>query len=587
MNRPVILHLSDIHYIRKYLSPSFNERNENLFTAIDKWRRSFDNRKSPNILVISGDLAQSGKEEEFNEARNIINSISEYYKIENKNILICPGNHDYNRDDEKNKSKYQSYIRFYKDFYAELLLNISIKKDKKLGGFLEENLIYPEINFFRVSEEYKILFISINSNIHERVRKHFFKTEFKSYGEIDTDKLKEFLRKIKNQLENFDDYLKIVIMHHNVLPCLHGDESKNKPTEILNNSLEVIRDFGTFGVDLILHGHGHSPLTIDANFIFNKDEFKDMVICGAGSFYSKGVLNNDSFEIIELDSLKDQYRDIPNINISKFIYNRDLKWELEIGDSYRIPIYKKSFKPNQKLFDVLWEINEKLIKKDEYDIKITEKKFVEDYYKKYLKGNKEKKKQLSGDIDNFVKSCINESSKRIDIVCWSFVTLIEKFENEIIEFLSKDNVKFNILMLMPGSEGFLEKTAFEAFKGMENKDKPDLDKLLEAYKSKRKAYMTYFTKSLSQIINDWLTEVGEAKIGGKIDIKFYTSTPRVSGFAFDRKKFCLSYYFVNPIERGRDLPVVVVDIKDMLAVEFLNWFDLNFALGLNISKVSW
>lgn len=53
------------------------------------------------------------------------------------------------------------------------------------------------------------------------------------------------------------------------------------------------------------------------------------------------------------------------------------------------------------------------------------------------------------------------------------------------------------------------------------------------------------------------------------------------------EKFCLSYYFVNPIKRGRDLPVVIVDEKDILAIEFLNWFNLKFALGSDISQISW
>jgi len=90
----VFLHLSDIHFRRGRVGDAHDE---------DKVLRSelgFDLRRlRPRLprldgLIISGDIAFGGKDEEYDYANGWIRTIAELIDCDRKSVMVTPGNHD-------------------------------------------------------------------------------------------------------------------------------------------------------------------------------------------------------------------------------------------------------------------------------------------------------------------------------------------------------------------------------------------------------------------------------------------------------------------------------------------------------------
>ncbi|WP_321307222.1 metallophosphoesterase [Marinifilum fragile] len=116
-----ILHLSDYHY-KSLKSDKFSEDNiiDKLCTSLKEQKNNID------LVLFTGDLVFSGKiKEEFYEAkRNFLDKISIALNIDSKKIIICPGNHDVDRD-----CKLESLEHF---------IDNEIKDNSSLNKFISE-----------------------------------------------------------------------------------------------------------------------------------------------------------------------------------------------------------------------------------------------------------------------------------------------------------------------------------------------------------------------------------------------------------------------------------------------------------------
>ena len=51
----------------------------------------------PNVLVVSGDLAEWGKRSEFDDADEFLQQLTDRLNLDRRRVVIVPGNHDINR----------------------------------------------------------------------------------------------------------------------------------------------------------------------------------------------------------------------------------------------------------------------------------------------------------------------------------------------------------------------------------------------------------------------------------------------------------------------------------------------------------
>ncbi len=158
-----ILHLSDLHFgIENTMSipqAELDKRDTTLKKLTENLKQISEVCKEwkPDIIAITGDIGYAGKKEDYTLAKKWISNLLFELNVENKNLIICPGNHDRNIKNVLNKSKYpkeindsdkkwynfesedfekrfEEFINFTKDFLIPLKLK---GRESYLSGYRE------------------------------------------------------------------------------------------------------------------------------------------------------------------------------------------------------------------------------------------------------------------------------------------------------------------------------------------------------------------------------------------------------------------------------------------------------------------
>lgn len=276
-----ILHLSDFHFKTGNVSQDIV-----LSSLSKKIEKICKTEIKPNILIITGDIAYSGKKQEYIQAKEFINKIAVFCEIEVDNIFIIPGNHDVDRSKigagqldwwykfkgEKELtdvlSSEQSFpiIKTKTEDYFEFLKNFMSGKTE-IGRFGE---FVTTIPFSHNGTTIKI--IGLNSSI------------FCGYDGDDQKKLAVGIQQVTNCTDQVDYNSEIIItcIHH-PFDCFHSCDSP---------SLSVIQRSS----DIILSGHVH-----EANNSFRRGgNSGDTIFISAGSAFETRTTQN-GFNIIEID----------------------------------------------------------------------------------------------------------------------------------------------------------------------------------------------------------------------------------------------------------------------------------------------
>ena len=101
-NQITILHLSDFH---------FNEESrEEITTVLDALFDDLLNLRdkygvTPNLVVISGDIANAGDQADYNFALDWLDNLVKKLKFSPDNVFVVPGNHDIDRNELTEFSK--------------------------------------------------------------------------------------------------------------------------------------------------------------------------------------------------------------------------------------------------------------------------------------------------------------------------------------------------------------------------------------------------------------------------------------------------------------------------------------------------
>jgi len=197
-----LLHISDIHFGPAHLT----RLSEGVLELVEQ--------DPPAVVIVSGDLTQRAKPEQFRQARRFTDRIP-------VPTLAVPGNHDV--------PLYRVWERIFAPFAA-----YRNHFDRELEPVYRDD---------------ELLIVGINTA---------FNWTFKE-GRIRLRRLME----VRDLLESVpEDVFKVVVAHHHLIPPPRFGTQR-----VLTNAFEAIDVFSRVGVDLVLSGHQHQ------SYIGNSEEF--------------------------------------------------------------------------------------------------------------------------------------------------------------------------------------------------------------------------------------------------------------------------------------------------------------------------
>lgn len=312
-----ILHLSDL----QYGDPKTTEFTVGIFKNIRDVLKNNDIGKI-DLMVISGDIAMSGKESDYRLAENLKNLVNLLWPNEKDNgerVIFAPGNHDFdinfctlNYFNAKNLkgTRKIDLLLLIKQLLSEEDINKSCYNKEGIRAFqnycyqITQNPIYishSNMNF--VIDNYLdwgIRFIILDSissiSINETNRVEFNKDEI--------SKLVEDI----SSLQEDDNVFNIVVSHHTEMFFKEGD----KQLAILNQLKNSL------GCKLFLGGHRH----MSANKESETSDDKKYVVIEAASLRVDD--NSDEyvrgFNVIQLKRLDGR---IDNIIEKQFVFDKN------------------------------------------------------------------------------------------------------------------------------------------------------------------------------------------------------------------------------------------------------------------------
>jgi 3',5'-cyclic AMP phosphodiesterase CpdA len=276
-----ILHLSDPQFGMNHVFGTSAVGSETLLERLgadlEEMKTEFDLK--PDIVAVTGDLAEWGKEEEFKMAQTFLEGLAAKLGIapeERHRIAIIPGNHDIDRLGAEEDyirwkrrgspkdiepfgfTRWEYFARLFDSFYAEVP---DLRRGDLPGGAAELRPAFVNDRPFSlfIVPEFKVVLAGLNSTLAEC---HLSSTEAKAsnlpnripYGHLGycgEDQINHFA----NALSPYQnaEWLRIGLIHHNLNPAFQGDEEHLWHGDIvrLNNQLGP-------KISLLLHGHTHA-----------------------------------------------------------------------------------------------------------------------------------------------------------------------------------------------------------------------------------------------------------------------------------------------------------------------------------------
>jgi predicted phosphodiesterase len=305
-----VLHLSDIHLRKEH--NSVIEKIEKICLAIKS--ELFNMEKL--FLVISGDVAFSGNQREYEIALELVESLKSYLINESKlemNIIMVPGNHDCNfTGDQSIRNVLLGNIR--QNQMNTLTEEIIQEVTKAQSCYIDFEEAYDEGQFLKFRHklfkqyvynigEFKLSFNCLNtswiSELHEQPSKMYYPLYLfdKEINELTSD-------------------LKITVMHH----PLHWLE----PT---NNRLN--KDILEANSDIILTGHEHVPTF--RQYMDFEGNYTGYIEGGA---LQTSNPEESEFNLIQIDIAAHKQRILKYSWLeNKYLVNKSINWtDLRIGN---------------------------------------------------------------------------------------------------------------------------------------------------------------------------------------------------------------------------------------------------------------
>ncbi len=296
-----ILHLSDLH-IQDSVQ---KERIESLVKAIN-----YDIKQISNLyIVLSGDVTNYGRKTEFENAKILVNQLTDLLKANGGlltiKIITVPGNHDCCFDNEKKTRKSiindcKTDIVDEEDFFIDAMAVQSNFWDftNEITEFKDRNQVAYKYEF-RPHLDFKVTF-------------HCYNTSWLT----EKDETQGSLIIPENKfLENENGEYVISVFHHPIdwLSANTKRNNKQRFEEHLINSS-----------NLVIYGHEHDKGNSKA--VIQKNN--NIVFCG-GKAFDKNEIEKTGFSLYEID-LTDK-----SINIKTFKFDGQI-YSVELEDKHKI-----------------------------------------------------------------------------------------------------------------------------------------------------------------------------------------------------------------------------------------------------------
>jgi 3',5'-cyclic AMP phosphodiesterase CpdA len=199
-------HLSDLHF-GSHVSPE----------KLDSLRSDLVSH-ALELLVITGDVTDRGRLSQFRWARDFLRSLEIPY-------IMVPGNREVG----------------FSAVWEWMLPSFAMRRYRHFFG-ASDQVVYH-------SESSKVVFMGLNS-VHS----------FPSWPGTVSRETRHWL---KEQASRFEDYLKVLFLHHPVLPVIR---SSSFWAHSLSDAGEILNICTQNGIKLILQGHKHRSAVMEVNF---------------------------------------------------------------------------------------------------------------------------------------------------------------------------------------------------------------------------------------------------------------------------------------------------------------------------------
>lgn len=263
----VVMHISDLHFGVKDNSNGTHIKNrEMVLTSFLECLSTLPKDLLPDILVISGDVGFSGKNEEYNKAKTYILEILDRLngKLTIDDIIICPGNHDVNIPNDRRVEVRPTKDKLDTSDLEELTRDNIHKSAYKFNNyylFLKTLGIKPLINQVKEVKS-KCLKYLYGYRFHKGIHFIILNSEWDFGGKNDysaegclrlgADLVADTFEQIAGK-ENDNEPI-IAVFHRPLDPYIHISERNQYNKKDLRN---VEYRLNT-GVDIILNGHVHT-----------------------------------------------------------------------------------------------------------------------------------------------------------------------------------------------------------------------------------------------------------------------------------------------------------------------------------------
>ena len=242
-----ILHISDTRFGRD--GPTPPDRSGDAWFSLlhrDLEDLADEHGLRPDLLVVTGDLAEQGRPSEFKQAAEFLGGLAEAARIPRRHVAIVPGNHDVNRraceayfaEQESNEAeavppywpKWRQFASVFQDFYVGLD-SVMFTPDEPWSLFE-----MPEL---------AVVVAGVNSTMAESHR------ESDHYGWVGERQLRWFADRLSRYRTR--GWLRVIAVHHSVVPGAAMGEENLRDTDDLD------RLIGQPALaNLLLHGHAHN-----------------------------------------------------------------------------------------------------------------------------------------------------------------------------------------------------------------------------------------------------------------------------------------------------------------------------------------
>lgn len=267
-----ILWLSDLHFSEDHHAfTKTKTENNSLFTRLNNIIGKED--INPAAVIISGDITFKALEEEYKQAEEFIRDLNSAYNLDGSSYAIIPGNHDLaftsnpGNPDLEITSTYPEAKMNYCSFYDKVFSCMPNEELYSIRRYLTPELVPVEI-------------ICLNSCYLQQCE-----GAFQGLGYVGSNQLE----KIKKDLEltNQARPVRILVLHHHLMPVMYKETAEFKKTYSLTLDAEAVVQFiYDYNIKLVLHGHNHKEFYAE---IIRKRENKKkkFYIVGLGSTGAK------------------------------------------------------------------------------------------------------------------------------------------------------------------------------------------------------------------------------------------------------------------------------------------------------------